>query len=468
MRLLQASAGVRPHPWQASAVPVAVIGIAMTVACATSRPRAADAAPPRTGRLQLRSDRIERAELVSLSPRSSRWRSAGTTFEVTAEGLLAWGRCPAAALGPSLLLHDGSMLAGRLRAWSAEEVVVESLLFGEIRLPTDAVRGWQSGSPPAAPQPSAALSMRIELTNGDILPASSFTLADGSRLAIVQRATDGPTAGATASLAIPTDRIQSLCVPPASADRLGQWHHLSSAIVGLQDGSRLMVASVQAAPGPLGDEEPAEGQLRLQPVAGLARPDRWLTCPRDAVLGLLATGDGVLPLAWLPPRDFEQTPQLGSAWPLTTATTLTGQPLAARGRPVFTGLGMHAAARVAYQLPDGLAAQQLLTAVAVDDSAGQGGSVRLRIRAGTGPEAARLVFESGILRGGEPPLEIAVPLDQAHWLELTVSPTDDGDVLDRTLWLEPRLLTRQTSQTGPHVPSPAASGALQETFPGRR
>ena len=89
----------------------------------------------------------------------------------------------------------------------------------------------------------------------------------------------------------------------------------------------------------------------------------------------------------------------------------------------------------------------------------------IRIRAGASRQTARTVFESGILRGGEPPLEIAITLDQARWLELVVDHTDDGDVLDRTIWLEPRLLRHQTSRTVQRGPSPAASDASPETSP---
>jgi len=45
-----------------------------------------------------------------------------------------------------------------------------------------------------------------------------------------------------------------------------------------------------------------------------------------------------------------------------------------------------------------------------------------------------------VLRGGDPPVAIRAELSAATWIELAVDPTDDGEVLDRTLWLDPRVV----------------------------
>ena len=47
-----------------------------------------------------------------------------------------------------------------------------------------------------------------------------------------------------------------------------------------------------------------------------------------------------------------------------------------------------------------------------------------------------------MIRGGEQPLALTIPLDQATALELLIETADGGEILDRTLWLDPRLIGR--------------------------
>jgi hypothetical protein len=53
----------------------------------------------------------------------------------------------------------------------------------------------------------------------------------------------------------------------------------------------------------------------------------------------------------------------------------------------------------------------------------------------------REVFVSPVLRGGDDPIVIRAPLDKATDLELVVETADGADILDRTLWLDPRVIT---------------------------
>ncbi len=455
-------------PWPAAVAKAALVGLAVVLAMHASGAAADEAPSPRTGRLELLSGSSQQAELVSLTSDGSTWRSTDGLMHVAADSLLSWGRCPAAVIGPSLRLKDGSIVAGDLVAWNVDEVVVESPLLGRVRLPLASVEGWQASAASSGSVPAGLAEpwLRIRLTNGDILRAHSVETAAGSAVARVAISSDPALREPAKTVAIPLLRVQAITARAAPPGSLDEPRAHTVAIVGLQDGSRLAVESLQPAGDPQAASLDGPSDLVLRPTALIHQPDASIRCPQNAVTGLLATGEHLMPVAWMVPADAEQTPQFGPAWPITTRTTLTGQPLAARGRPVFTGLGLHAAARVAYQLPAEAAAKGLLAAVAVDDSAGQGGSVIIRIRAGASRQTARTVFESGILRGGEPPLEIALTLDQARWLELVVEPTDDGDVLDRTIWLEPRLLMHQTSRTVQRGPSPAASDASLETSPG--
>ena len=69
----------------------------------------------------------------------------------------------------------------------------------------------------------------------------------------------------------------------------------------------------------------------------------------------------------------------------------------------------------------------------------------MRVSAWTGDAEPREVFVSPVLRGGEPPLAIRAELRGATRIELVVDPADDGDILDRTLWLDPRVVGEAAS-----------------------
>jgi hypothetical protein len=426
-------------------------------------PSQAEPLSARTGRLQLRSSVVEMAEPCSVTGTDSTWNTPHGLQTCDGGDLLAWGRCPADVIGPSARLRDGGVLAGELVSWDDREAVIANPLLGRVRLPTAAVLRWQATAA-GVPLPSVAGRMSLQLVNGDRLVARDVRLAEESLTWQVWLAADAAHGSDAAAIAIPRERVQGirtiagegLVDGPAAARRLmGE----AAMLVGLEDGSCIAATDLQSAAG--------------RSVLHLAGADpaftSSITCPTRAIVGLVAVGPHAAPLAWLEPTIFEQPPRLGRQWPLTFGTSLTGDPLTVRGHRGFTGFGLHAAARLAYQLPplpDRQTRYRLQASVALDDSAGQGGSVVIRVRGGDLQASASVLFDSGILRGGQAPLAIDLDIGRSRWLELEVDPTQDGDVLDRTIWLEPRLVTHQTSRTASHGPSPTASDASPETFPG--
>ena len=97
---------------------------------------------------------------------------------------------------------------------------------------------------------------------------------------------------------------------------------------------------------------------------------------------------------------------------------------------------MHATSRVTYAL-DG-AYQAFQAEVAIDDAVDEGlGSVRFRVYL---DGAAK--FVSPIVRGGQPPLAVAVDLTDAKRLDLVVDFADWADVGDHADWLDARLIRR--------------------------
>ncbi len=124
------------------------------------------------------------------------------------------------------------------------------------------------------------------------------------------------------------------------------------------------------------------------------------------------------------------------------------QPLKIAGQTFTHGIGTFAPSALYIRL-DGQA-ERLRGYVGVDDAAGGRGSVQFRVYAdGT------LVFDSGLICGGQPAKPLDVPLANVHLLLLQVACGDDGWEDDYANWADIRLTYRGAapeSVTGPEEP----------------
>ena len=122
-------------------------------------------------------------------------------------------------------------------------------------------------------------------------------------------------------------------------------------------------------------------------------------------------------------------------WPAQTDRHVLGTSLRSRGRVHPRGLGVHSASSVAYHLPPGRWTH-FAAELAIDD-AGPRGSVRFR--AYLGDAQLREVYRSDLVRGGQRPVPIRLPLHGATRLVLIVEHAEDGDMQDYANWLEAPL-----------------------------
>jgi hypothetical protein len=155
------------------------------------------------------------------------------------------------------------------------------------------------------------------------------------------------------------------------------------------------------------------------------------------VASLQSLGGRFVYLSDLEPADYRHVPYLEIAWPYHGDRNALGEPLAVGGKRYLKGLGMHSAARLTYRLDGGY--RRFDAAVAIDDSAGDKGSVVLGVyvlRDGGWQTA----FTSEIVRGGQEPLHVSVDVAGAQGLTLTVDYADRGDELDHADWLDARLV----------------------------
>jgi hypothetical protein len=163
-----------------------------------------------------------------------------------------------------------------------------------------------------------------------------------------------------------------------------------------------------------------------------------------AALSSLALDDGTVSfLSDLEPSEAtDGAPfgdDLGMRWPHRLDRSVTGKHLRAGGRRYPRGIGVHAPSRITWALDGGW--RRLLGSVAIDDEVlllNAHGSVVFRVLVDGTPR-----WESPILRGGDPPLELPdLDLEGAQELTLEVDPSSDFFVADRADWLT-MLLVRE-------------------------
>lgn len=152
-----------------------------------------------------------------------------------------------------------------------------------------------------------------------------------------------------------------------------------------------------------------------------------------AVRGIAFFSDCVRPLSAQPPDAFEETPLLTVPWGYALDRNVAGGPLSVAGRQFARGIGVHSRSVLRYQL--GGAATALVTRFGLDDSAGLGAMVEVRVRVDGESRLERTITAGA---GLQDPLWI--DLRGAVALELMVDPGPDGAILDRFDWVEPVLI----------------------------
>jgi hypothetical protein len=152
--------------------------------------------------------------------------------------------------------------------------------------------------------------------------------------------------------------------------------------------------------------------------------------------------DRVSYLSDLPAVGYKCVPFLELEWPLGLSTNTLGGRLRSDGDVIFKGIGMHSTSRVAYNL-DGKY-RRFQAEVAIDDHADRQGSVVYRVlvevNGGEREPKWSLAFTSPVIRGGVPPLPIAIDVTNATRLALVVEMADRVDTGDYANWLNARLL----------------------------
>ncbi|HVL76779.1 MAG TPA: PQQ-dependent sugar dehydrogenase [Noviherbaspirillum sp.] len=119
--------------------------------------------------------------------------------------------------------------------------------------------------------------------------------------------------------------------------------------------------------------------------------------------------------------------------PFERDTAYGGVPMALNGVPYPKGIGVLAPSSLSFQL-EGICAGRLISDIGLDDSAGEQGSAVFQVYLDDA-----LVFDSDVVRGGEPRQAINIDVTGTRELRLVVTDAGDGNARDRANWAGARL-----------------------------
>ncbi|MBN2474136.1 MAG: NPCBM/NEW2 domain-containing protein [Pirellulales bacterium] len=359
-----------------------------------------------------------RGELVAVN---AQWqlqlKSGQTQRHAPAADLVKWGAWVEPLGGPLVLTADGGLLVADVFRADAEQLTVDSALFGALKLPLDCLAGVLFDPPSDRRMRDRLLervaraggeSDRLVLHNGDELTGLIESLEDDS----VSLGTD---AGA---VKIETHRIAAMVFDPSlrrkiEPEGLRAW-------TGFADGTRLLATQLLL-----------EGSV-LQVTTALG--PTWRTSAGE-LAALQPLGGRVVYLSDLEPAGYLHVPYLDLAWPYQADRNVTGGLMRCGGRLYLKGLGVHTAARLTYTLDE--TCRRFEAELGVDDCAGAGGSVRYRVFLDD-----RQKYTSETIRGGGAAVPVSIDVAGGKRLLLVVDFAERADELDRADWLDARLIKR--------------------------
>lgn len=133
------------------------------------------------------------------------------------------------------------------------------------------------------------------------------------------------------------------------------------------------------------------------------------------------------------PVHAESRTVLGVEWPYQVNRNVAGGPLQIGTKKFDRGIGVHATHVMRFKL--GRAFTRFAADVGVDFSVAPHGSCIFRVRAD-----GKNLYETDLVRSGEPARRISVELDGVDELVLEVDAADELDLSDRANWCNPVLI----------------------------
>ena len=355
---------------------------------------------------------------------------------LAAADMVSWGAQIDCERGPQVVLADGGLLIAESLEINDEHLVFETRHFGPARVPLKFLRGIVF-QPPVDRLDRDRMLQRVQsspgqedqllLANGDVLRGSlitpdkdaTTTYPDGEPLTLET---------GTRRISIPRDRISAVVFNPALVEQPRPQGMIAR--IGMRDGTCLSVARLETSDDKI--ELLLPGGLKVQTAPGIPPEDFF------ADLSFLQfTSDRVTFLSDLQPLGGKHVPFLTTKWEHQLDRSVLGGRLRWRDQIYAKGISMHSTSRLAYDL-DG-SYQSFAAELALDQQAGNRGSVKYRVYLQNGEGAWSRAYASPVIRGGDKPVHINISLRNVRRIALIVDRADRGDEMDHANWLNARL-----------------------------
>jgi hypothetical protein len=349
-----------------------------------------------------------------------RFLNAGNPHEILPVDLAWWGALVEPVGGAQIVLADGGTIVADGVRIEAEQVRGHSPSLGAFELPLELVAGIIL-QPPADRATLDAWTARIAaasgqtdrllLDNGDELTGSVAGLTDK----VVPLESDA------GKVEVGADKVAAIIFNPTLVHRSRTSG--PRMLLGFADGSRLAAVELVA--------DATGAAIKLAGGAGLK-------AETDEIVALQPLGGKVVYVSDLKPLSYRHLPYLQLEWPYHSDRNVLGGWLRAGGKAFAKGLGMHSPSRITYDLDRPY--RRFDAELAIDEEAGDRGSVVFRVLVDDGRGAWSERAASEIIRGGQAPVPISVELTGAKRLSLLVDYSDRADELDHADWLNARLV----------------------------
>lgn len=390
--------------------------IAATIACLLL---AADPPARPNAELLLLQGPSSQASWIGMDPQNRLlFEKSGERLTVAAAELVRWGAAPDFPNAPLVVLADGGILAGFVTSVDRKDVKIESDRLGNLSLPRSQVAGIVL-RPPVDRRQRDALILRLldrGPTTDQVLPLNGDEVSgrvESLDSEAAQLETDlGP-------IRLELDRLRALLFqraaqPPREKETPRIWF-------GLADGTRLLASNAISAGEQLQIDLGEKASLKIE---------------KSDIVWIQPIGGSIFYVSDLKPAEFRHQPYLDLAWPYRADRSVSNGPLRCAKRNYLKGIGVHSAATLVYDLDGPF--DRFDAEIGIDDETNGAGSVRFRAVV-DGQER----FASEIIRGGDKPARVSIPLEGAKRLELIVDYADRADQGDHADWLEARLMRRK-------------------------
>jgi hypothetical protein len=319
----------------------------------------------------------------------------------------------AETIDKGMALRNGDVLVGAVRGLQADRADFLSDTFGPVSPKAESVLALSF-------KPRSVLDLTgsgtgtsgAELSNGDFVRGDVLW---------VNEETVGVNNGRRV-VRVPRSRTTLLRLGAGADENVGDNEVTSKQIVRLANGDRL------------------SGRLKRIDSDALVFDTAFakaVRLPVTMVVELWSEGAAIVPVSTLSPVEVRQTPHFDESFPHRLDRNLAGAFLSVGGRRFERGLGCHSLCELEYDLSRRYAT--FLAEVGVDDSVGTRGEVVFRVLVD-----GKTAFDSGPVRGGEPPRTVSVELSGRSRMRLVVDFGHDGSAAgDHADWGRAVLLRKQ-------------------------